>query len=320
VIVQGGPQHANAPAQRAQVNFRPSQNAGNQVNQLMVVNKSGKPLYLMPGEVIVGGSQDRTIGNEMTIAPTGKPVPIDVFCVEHGRWRARDNDESASLYVALEATDSLKAKALADQAQQGYFARTAAPLSKAGRVAVQSDKSQQAVWDNVSKNNEALRVDSESGTFTRSYADKRVQSELEPYVAGLTAKVSGQNRVVGAIVAINGKIESLDVFESTPLFRKLWPKLLKSYALDAVSTVDAAKPADKHAKNGQVAKVHPPANESTVADASAFLNKVLQGTVRDKETKSGLVITHRETDGAKSYSAGGMGGGGGAIHAAGFAP
>ncbi|HEV7999066.1 MAG TPA: DUF6569 family protein [Planctomycetaceae bacterium] len=318
-IVQAPPQQSNARTQRAQVNFRPPQNAGNQVNQLMVVNKSGKPLYLMPGEVIVGGSQDRTIGNEMTIAPTGKPVPIDVFCVEHGRWRARDNDESASLYVALEASPA-DAQRIADADKQGRFGFTAAPLGKAGRVAVQSDKSQQAVWDNVSKNNEALRVESESGTFTRSYADKRVQSELEPYVAGLTAKVSGQSRVVGAIVAINGKIESLDVFESTPLFRKLWPKLLKSYALDAVSTVDAAKPADKHAKNAKVAKVHPPANESTVADASTFLNKVLQGTVRDKETKSGLVITHRETDGAKSYSAGGMGGGGGAIHAAGFAP
>jgi hypothetical protein len=315
VVAQGEQQPANAPVQPAQANFRPSQNAGNQVNQLMVVNKSGKPLYLMPGEVIVGGSQDRTIGTEMTISPTGKPVPIDVFCVEHGRWRARDTDESASLYVTLEISPA-QAQKLADAAKQGYFGGTAGPLSKAARVAVQSEKSQQAVWDNVARNNAALGVDSESGTFTRSYADKRVQSELEPYVAGLTAKISGQNRIVGAIVAINGKIESMDVFESTPLFRKLWPKLLKSYALDAVTTVDAAKPSTKDSK---ATKVNPSAKESTVADASAFLNKVVQGTVRDKQTKGGLVITHREAEGAKSYSAsGGMGGA--PIHAAGFAP
>jgi hypothetical protein len=295
------------------------QNEGNQVNQLTVVNKSGKPLYLMPGEVIVGGEQDRTIGTEMTIAPTGKPVPIDVFCVEHGRWNARDTDESASLYVDLGFATPAKAKDLANLARQGRFAATAAPLSKAGRVAVQSDKDQQAVWDNVAKNNSALRVETQSGTFTRSYADKRVQSELAPYAAALKEQVAGQGRVVGAIVAINGKVESLDVFESTPLFRKLWPKLLKSYALDAVSTAAAAKPAEK---NGKAAKPNPPAKESTVADASAFLNKVLQGTVRDKQTRGGLVVTHREVDGTKSYSAGAMGGGmGGApIHAAGFAP
>jgi hypothetical protein len=314
MVAQGEQQPANAPVQPAQANFRPSQNAGNQVNQLMVVNKSGKPLYLMPGEVIVGGSQDRTIGTEMTISPTGNPVPIDVFCVEHGRWRARDTDESASLYVTLEISPA-QAQKLADAAKQGYFGGTAGPLSKAARVAVQSEKSQQAVWDNVARNNAALGVDSESGTFTRSYADKRVQSELEPYVAGLTAKISGQNRIVGAIVAINGKIESMDVFESTPLFRKLWPKLLKSYALDAVTTVDAAKPSTKDSK---ATKVNPSAKESTVADASAFLNKVLQGAVRDKQTKGGLVITHREAEGTKSYSAsGGMGGA--PIHAAGFA-
>jgi hypothetical protein len=35
------------------------------------------------------------------------------------------------------------------------------------------------------------------------------------------------------VVAVNGKVESLDVFQSTPQFRNLWPKLLKSYALDA---------------------------------------------------------------------------------------
>jgi hypothetical protein len=255
----------------------------------------------------------------MTVAPTGKPVPIDVFCVEHGRWRARDNDESASLYVALENSPAVAQK-LADKAQQGFFGGTAGPLSKAARVAVQSDKGQEAVWENVADSNKALRVDSESGTFTRSYADKRVQGELEPYSAALTAKVAGHSRVVGAIVSINGKIESLDVFESTPLFRKLWPKLLKSYALDAVSAVAASKASSRDGKAAKAVPANPPGKESTVADASAFLDKVLQGTVRDKQTKAGLVITHRESEGATSYSAGGMGGGGAPIHAAGFAP
>lgn len=58
---------------------------GNRVNTLLVRNKSDRPLYLMPGEIVVGGSQDRTIGNEIVIQPNTEPVPIDVFCVEHGR-------------------------------------------------------------------------------------------------------------------------------------------------------------------------------------------------------------------------------------------
>ena len=74
----------------------------NEVNRLLVVNDSDKPLYLMPGEMIVGGSQDRAIGEEMTIAPTGKPVPIDVFCVEHGRWGIRDAGQATRVLASLD--------------------------------------------------------------------------------------------------------------------------------------------------------------------------------------------------------------------------
>src|SRR5262249_37671653 len=69
----------------------------NEVNQLVVVNHSNKALYLMPGEIIIGGSQDRTIGQELVIAPDNKPVAIDVFCVEHGRWGGRDERVYAGL-------------------------------------------------------------------------------------------------------------------------------------------------------------------------------------------------------------------------------
>ena len=40
---------------------------------------------------------------------------------------------------------------------------------------------------------------------------------------------------VGAIVAINGDIVWADAFASTSLFDKYWPKLIRSYAAEAVS-------------------------------------------------------------------------------------
>jgi hypothetical protein len=40
---------------------------------------------------------------------------------------------------------------------------------------------------------------------------------------------------VGAIVAINGEIVWADAFASTSLFDKYWPKLIRSYAAEAVS-------------------------------------------------------------------------------------
>ena len=306
----------SAALQAALAYFQTNENSGaNEVNRLMVVNRSGKPLYLMPGEVIVGGDQDRTIGEETIIEANGKPVSIDVFCVEHGRWGGREVAQSAPLLRALGgAATPAELESSAQQAKAGKFVATTGPLSKAGRVAVQSAKSQEAVWDNVAKTNAALRVDAESGAFTEAYAAKPVRDDLEPFVAALSAKVGSKSRVIGVVVAINGKIESVDVFESTPLFRKLWPKLLKSYALDAVSS-GAAKAAPNRTENKSVAK------EASVSDASAFLSNILQGAVSDtKQTKSGLVVQHREAKDVTSYSAGGMGGGmGGApIHAAAY--
>lgn len=295
-------------SQNPSLNRARRSSAAHEVNRLMVVNRSGKPLYLMPGEVVVGGDQDRTIGEETTIASTGKPISIDVFCVEHGRWRGRERAESAPLFAAFNPDSKpAEAQAMADQAKRGYFTATAGSLNKAGRQAVQSGEGQEAVWNNVERLNEGFKVKSDSGAFTHAYVAKPIRDGLEPYLTALSAKVGAESRVVGAVVAINGKIESVDVFESTPLFRKLWPKLLKSYALDALGAA-TAKPATK---------------ESSVADASAFLTKVLQASVSStKQTKGGLVVTRRETKDATSYSAagpaGGGGTGGGAIHASGY--
>jgi hypothetical protein len=282
--------------------------AANEVNRLVVVNRSGKPLYLMPGEVIVGGSQDRTIGEEMTIAPTGKPVPIDVFCVEHGRWRSRDARELAALSSLSPTQSAGVARTFAEKAKQGKFVATPGSLNKAGRKAVQSGDGQQAVWDEVETANKKLGTETDSGAFTANYVDQKTQQKSQAYLNDLADHVSREDRVVGVVVAINGKIDSADVFESTPLFRKLWPKLLKGYVLDALSAADAK----------------PPAKMCKVGDAAKFLATILQGNVSaTKQTRGGLVVTHRETRDSVSYSASGsktMGGMGGAIHSAGYAP
>src|SRR5438045_7544430 len=66
-----------------------SYNSGASVNELALVNKSGKKLLLLAGEVIVGGQQDRIVQEDRIIPPISVPVALNVFCVEHGRWTPR---------------------------------------------------------------------------------------------------------------------------------------------------------------------------------------------------------------------------------------
>jgi hypothetical protein len=59
--------------------------ADESVNNLTLTNKAGKPLFMLAGEVIIGGKQDRIIGQN-TIIAANATLEVPVFCVEHGRW------------------------------------------------------------------------------------------------------------------------------------------------------------------------------------------------------------------------------------------
>jgi hypothetical protein len=306
----------------------PDDQDGPDVNRLVVVNRSNKPLYLMPGEIIYGGEQDRAVADETIVQADGKPVTVNVYCVEAGRWEPRDEGQTAAALQVLAASqmgsvDAKAAEKLAAKAKQGQFVAPAGSLTKASRAAAQDAKGQQEVWDKVGALNASTGVASQSDAFTANYTSPEMQKRLQEYVERLQQPVAGHPQVVGAIVAINGKVEAVDVFQSTPLFQKLWPKLLRSHALDAVAA-SAAPEADKAA--------------CTLHDAQAFLETAMQANV-EKTTpgQGGLVVTKRDSEAVSSFvisvvpvidggkgapagaGMGGMGGGfGEGVHSAGF--
>src|SRR5262249_42400701 len=142
---------------------------------------------------------------------------------------------------------------LAAEANSGKFVALAGQLSKSSRLAAQDKAGQSKVWGEVAKVNDASGVSWSSGAFTANYVDKDILERLQPYLDALTEPVSRRQRVVGAVVAINGKIETVDVFESTPLFQKLWPQLLESFALDALEAAES-EDAGKLATGAQAAE------------------------------------------------------------------
>src|ERR1700719_2221990 len=64
----------------------PQYNTDASVNQLVLINRGKRPVLLLAGELVGGGKQDRIIAKDRIIAPGTDPLPLDVFCVEHGRW------------------------------------------------------------------------------------------------------------------------------------------------------------------------------------------------------------------------------------------
>jgi hypothetical protein len=292
---------------------------GNDVNRLVVINRSEKPLYLMPGEIIVGGSQDRTIGRELVIQPDGKPFEVDVFCVESGRWGLRAEEEThqylANSYAVADLSVAVQGESVeqaAEEANRGKFIASLGNLNKDARLAVQLDQDQSKVWDEVAAQNAKAGVSVQSGAFTANYADPAAVERLDAYIESMLKPVEEMENVVGVIVAIDGEVDSLDIFESTPLFKKLWPKLLKSYALDAATSVDN-EGADKLCSRR--------AAREFLVDAGA-------AEISDSQTQDGIALVRRASDRLVSFAAGepaadfngGLGGGGfGAVHASAFA-
>jgi hypothetical protein len=302
------------PGQRSQSAASSSNEIGD-VNRLMVVNSSGKPLYLMPGEIIYGGQQDRCIAEEAIISANSKPTAINVFCVEQGRWAIRDSAETAAALTVMagtaaeEAIDQQTAQKLSKEAKEGKFVAHAGSLNKKGRMAVQEGKGQGEVWDKVSETNAASGISSRSSAFTANYTSREMTEKLQAYIKELQTPVSERKQIVGVIVAINGKAEAVDIFQSTPLFKKLWPKLLKSYTLDAIPQAQD-KSADKTCTN---------------KDAKEFLLATMQGdTEKQKTSQGGLVVTKRDSPNVISFSVSApeegraMGGSAGEVHKSGF--
>lgn len=228
---------------------------GATVNRLVLVNNSKRPLLLLAGEIVSGGKQDRVIGKDRIVPAESDPVDLGVFCVEPGRWVATSEHFGASEAMYGSAKGVMVGNA------PPPMAIMAQPSVRAKAMA---DKNQQEVWDAVNKQKAAMTVEV-AGTApaaatevarVSSYAKVNENQEVRKYVDSL-AKPLEQNyqslihqlrdrNAVGVVVAVNGRIIWADVFASTDLLSKYWPKLVRSYASEAVVT--RAKEMDVSAK------------------------------------------------------------------------
>src|SRR3989440_6426280 len=93
--------------------YLPQYNTGASVNQLVLINRSRRPLLLLAGELVSGGKQDRVIGKDRIVPVGAPPLPLDVFCVEHGRWTGGSQFAAAKTIVH----PSVRERAAVDQKQ-----------------------------------------------------------------------------------------------------------------------------------------------------------------------------------------------------------
>ncbi len=240
---------------------------GAQVSQLVLINNSKRPLLLLAGEIVTGGKQDRIIGKDRLVPAESDPVDLSVFCVEPGRWVGTSGKFGAPMAMVQ---PSVRAKAMADKDQHQVWDQVAkARMSMAETVTVEAG----AV---------AAAPIQESSSYAGAVENRAVRKQIDSVAAPMEQQYQSVIRqlrdrhAVGVVVAVNGQVIWADVFASSSLLEKYWPKLVRSYAAETFS------------QQGKSAAVD-------VRAAQEFLDR-LDGRRQIVESEPGL-YRHSETTG-----------------------
>jgi hypothetical protein len=245
------------------------------VNRLVLVNRGSKPLLLLAGEIVRGGKQDRVVARDRIVPPGAEPLPLDVFCVERGRW----SSGTAFTASGLIAHPSVREQAVVAGNQQAVWAAvrsgtTAEPAAEAAPetrpVIVASELSAVIGREARTESYAHIYKGSRIGQSVESFA-----AEVERRFARATEKLP-DGRVVGVVVAYGGELAWADVFASAELFERYWPKLVRSYSVEALAR-------------------HKSQEQAALEDAREFL-KPLRGTVTT-ESEPGVYVWRQVREG-----------------------
>jgi hypothetical protein len=186
-------------------------NKSGSVNTLLIRNLSQDTLFVMSGEILIGGKQDRVIASDMLIAPNSGQVKLPVYCVEKGRWKYKNdgNDEKFKEYYGM-ANEHL-------------------------RDIVDHQKGQQSVWNEVSKTNKKDGVYSNTDAYTAHAENREFRKQEEEYVRFFEKIFDNQSDIIGVIAVTGNQIEGADLFVSNKLFKQEYRKLIYSYLDDAIT-------------------------------------------------------------------------------------
>src|SRR5262249_49219628 len=156
------------------------------------------------------------------VAPGADPLPLDVFCVEHGRWSSGSQFTAAKTIVH----PSVREQAAVKQSQTDVWsAVTSGSTALAAPSAPQASLSRAEIAD-------AVHSDAPTQSYRKIYESRRVGGSVDSFVeevqrrfARATSGLKGE-RVVGVVVAYGGEVAWSDIFASGDLFDHYWSKLL----------------------------------------------------------------------------------------------
>jgi len=209
------------------------------VNELRIENSGDEDVFIQSGDIVKGGRQDRVLTVSFVLPKKSGEVPVAAYCVEHGRWSARGAEDAAHFAGSYNSLPSREAK-LAMKAPLPAAAETP-PNARPFRSSSETGERQQAVWNEVAKTQHKLSAGvnapvaspASATSLELSLENDKLKELRTEYTKALEDKATA-NDIVGLVFAVNGRINSADIYPSNGLFQKMWAKLLTAAVTEAV--------------------------------------------------------------------------------------
>jgi hypothetical protein len=242
------------------------------VNNLAIENVSKDvEIFVQSGDIVKGGQQDRTIAFDLVLPPKSGKVSITAYCVEQGRWQMRKGEDAAKFDSSTRNLPSKEGKIAVKGTTSAY----------------QRGNSQGGVWKEVALKQAMLgkalggsvKSAKSATSLQLSLEDKKLLKAVDTYTKKLTPLLEGKKDVIGYAFAINGQVNSADIYAAHNLFKKLWPKLLNATVVEAIAEGQKGKKF-KHAQ---------------VEDIKAFMADAEKGKASNKEVTKRIRMVTQET-------------------------
>lgn len=267
---------------------------GDEVNTLVLENRSHLPLLLLAGEIVTGGKQDRVIGKDRIVQADSAPLDLSVFCIEPGRWTEKTavfQSAGKDAPMSFMVEPSVRSQAMVEQDQELVWSAVAQSIAAERAVTAPPARPVGPVVDgegNVRDGGVNVgpvpTVIFRGMPATTSYAQAMASPEAVKQVDAAAEAALGEGdatvqrllkeRAVGAVAAIHGHIVWADVFATPELLAAYWTKLVRSYAAEAV---------------------HSSAEQGPAASAEAAL-RFVEEPVEGRETSEGSSTVYRYTE------------------------
>jgi hypothetical protein len=239
------------------------------VRELKIENTGSEPVFIQFGDLVKGGRQDRVLTTSLLVPPRSGQIAIGAYCVEQGRWSSRGTEDAgkfsasnAQLFSRTAKVAIVRAPLATPEPRQentpssdGQIARPHTGQTRPARdpserytqriqdTLQRSASGQGKVWESVAAAQHQLGArlaapmasEKSKTSLQLTLENERLQKAQAAFVTALEAKALADDDVIGVVIAVNGSVTGADIYPSNALFRKMWPKLVRAAATEALA-------------------------------------------------------------------------------------